>query len=172
LADGPLRSVGQYPGVNNVAGIPQSQYSERLLIGYRWYNAKRIVPLFPFGFGLSYTAFRFSGLTVQRDATGATATFRVTNTGSRSGAEVAQVYLSFPTTAGEPPVQLRAFTRLQLAAGQTRTTSLRLDRRAFSIWTRAGWRVRPGCYTIRVGDSSANLPLRARIGRAGGTCRA
>jgi beta-glucosidase len=169
VADGPLRTPEQFPGVVGADGIPRSTYSEKLLIGYRWYQAKSIKPLFPFGYGKSYTSFAFSGLTVTPNGGGATVSVKVTNTGSRSGAEVAQAYVTFPSAAGEPPIQLKAFGKVFLKPGQSSRVTFELDRRAFSIW-KGSWVVKPGCYRVRVGNSSANLPLSKSIARAGGSC--
>ena len=102
-ADLPLRSARQWPGVPDGAGVPHSSYSEGLLVGYRWYDAKHITPLFPFGFGLDYTSFRYMGLTLRSGGTpgaAATATVHVTNTGRRSGADVPQLYLTRPRIHG------------------------------------------------------------------------
>src|SRR5205085_8070082 len=116
MADLPLRSTAQYPGVtkpgDNVG--PHSIYSEGLLVGYRWYDAKGIAPLFPFGFGLSYTTFDLRNLSVApvTGATAANVSFDVVNTGSRAGAEVPQLYVSDPSASGEPPRQLKGFTKV------------------------------------------------------------
>jgi len=88
-------SSNQYPGVNL-----QVDYTEKLFVGYRWYDAKNIAPAFCFGAGLSYTTFSYSGLTVTRTSSGARVTFNVTNSGSRAGAEVAQLYVGFPSSTG------------------------------------------------------------------------
>ena len=98
-------------------GISRSTYSEKLLIGYRWYQEKNIEPLFPFGYGQSYTSFAFSDLTVTPAGDGATVSVKVKNTGSRAGAEVAQVYVEFPASAGEPPLQLKGFDKVSLQPG-------------------------------------------------------
>jgi beta-glucosidase len=142
------------------------QYSEGLKIGYRWYDSQRIAPLFPFGFGLSYTTFKYSGLSVSgnpRD--GATVKFTVTNTGGRAGADVAQVYVRFPQTAGEPPRQLKGYKRVSLAPGASTQVTIALDRRAFSYWDPAfrAWSVAPGCYGISAGNSSRTLPLSGQV---------
>jgi len=160
----PLRSAQQYPGVT-IQGVPHSRYTERLLVGYRWYMKKHIKPLFPFGFGLSYTHFKLSHLTVEGTTNRATARFAVTNTGTRAGAEVAQLYVGDPPASHEPPLQLKGYEKVSLQPGETEWVTLHLDRRAFSYWkTKAnGWRVAPGCYSVRVGDSSAHLPLHGRI---------
>jgi beta-glucosidase len=172
MSDSPIQSTSQWPGVNDSSGVPHSQYSEKLLVGYRWYDAKNITPLFPFGLGLSYTTFRFGNLHVTPTSTGAVVRFTVTNTGSRTGAEVAQVYLSSPVAAQEPPKQLKGYNKLLLLPGQTKTVTLSLDQRAFSYWSTASssWKVATGCYAVRVGDSSRNLPLNATVGRGGARC--
>ncbi|MFN2537749.1 MAG: beta-glucosidase [Mycobacteriales bacterium] len=166
LSDSPIRSARQYPGVTDGKGVPHSTYGEGLLVGYRWYDAKRITPLFPFGFGLSYTTFRYSGLQVS----GTTVSFDVTNTGSRTGAEAAQLYVGFPTAAHEPRKQLKGYRKVQLRPGQTARINLSLDARAFQYWRTAShsWATAPGCYTVRVGGSSASLPLSGlmRLGAA------
>jgi beta-glucosidase len=167
MSDTPIRSASQWPGVNDQSGVPRSRYTEKLLVGYRWYDAKHITPLFPFGFGLSYTTFRFGRLHVTPTSSGAVVRFTVANTGSRTGAEVAQLYLSSPAAAHEPPKQLKGYAKLLLLPGQSKTVTLTLDRRAFSYWNVASgtWRVAPGCYVVRVGDSSRSLPLRAQVCR-------
>lgn len=169
VGDGPLRTPEQFPGVKGADGISRSTYSEKLLIGYRWYQAKDIEPLFPFGYGQSYTTFSFSDLTVTPSADGATVNVRVTNTGARAGAEVAQVYVEFPAAAGEPPLQLKGFDKVSLQPGQSETVAIHLDDQAFSVWN-DGWSIKPGCYGVHVGSSSADLPLTESIARGGGSC--
>lgn len=165
LSDDPLRSKRQYPGVPDAKGIPQSHYSEGLLVGYRWYDARHIRPRFPFGFGLSYTSFRFSHLSVARTGSGARVTVTVTNTGKRAGAEVAQVYVGQPAATHEPPRQLAAFRRVVLKPGRSCRVRLRLQPRAFEHWSTSSDRFlrAPGGYRVLVGDSSAHLPLHAAV---------
>ncbi len=161
LADVPASTPAQWPGVGG-----KVQYSEGLQVGYRWYDARHIAPLFPFGFGLSYTTFRFSNLQVSRGTGRAvTVTADITNTGSRAGADVVQVYVGHPASSGEPPQQLKAFAKVQLAPGQSRHLTFRLDAPAFAHWDTAtgAWVVDPGDYWIGVGDSSVSLPLRAHL---------
>jgi len=154
----------QYPGVNGVA-----HFSEGLEVGYRGYSAHNIAPLFPFGFGLSYTQFSFDGLKVtkQPGSDAATVSFKVTNTGQRAGAEVAQVYLGFPPIAegNEPPLQLKGFRKVMLNPGRSQTVEVKLDARAFSYWSEKAhaWVVAPGEFQVMVGDSSANTPLKASL---------
>ncbi|HEX6520920.1 MAG TPA: glycoside hydrolase family 3 C-terminal domain-containing protein [Streptosporangiaceae bacterium] len=160
----------RFPGVGR-----NVNYSEGLDIGYKWYNAQGLTPLFPFGFGLSYTNFGFTGLSVPSSVTGrvdpvnnpnqvvAVVRATVTNTGSRSGAEVAQLYLGGPSSTGEPARQLRGFQRVTLGSGQSTTVSFPLTAQDLAYWnTGAGqWSVAPGSYQVWVGDSSApaGLPL-------------
>jgi beta-glucosidase len=154
----------QYPGDGSVV-----HYSESLKVGYRAYQAQSIAPLFPFGYGLSYTNFQFSDLkTTEQPGRGhIIVSFRVTNTGKRAGAEVAQLYLGFPPIAegNEPPLQLKGFSKVMLNSGESKTIHLQLDPRAFSFWsvTAHAWQIAPGMFDVRVGDSSANMPLRASL---------
>jgi hypothetical protein len=113
-------------------------------------------------------------LTVHRTSKGARIGATVTNTGSRAGADVAQLYLGIPSIRGvpQPPEQLKGFAKVSLRPGQHRRVSFALTRRALSYWnTGAGrWRVAPGCYRVMVGDSSARLPLRGSIALGGVSC--
>jgi beta-glucosidase len=163
----PTNTVAQYPGVNN-----QEAYSEGLLIGYRWYNAKHIAPLFPFGYGLSYTSFSVADLSVRRGSGGAQLTFTVRNSGKRVGAEVAQVYVGDPASTGEPPEQLEGYQKVFLKPGQSKRVTVPVSHHAFAYWNAAanGWRVAPGCYSLMVGTSSADLPLQVQMAQGGGAC--
>jgi beta-glucosidase len=171
--DLPTRTPLQYPGVIGSDGFPHAVYSERLLVGYRWYDAKNIKPLFPFGFGLSYTTFGLRGLRVARSQTrgsAVTVSFEVLNTGSRAGAEVPQLYVADPPRTGEPPKQLKGFTKVFLSRRQRLRVTLTLDYRSLAYWNTSAnrWRVMAGCYSLMIGRSSRDLPLRATVavGRA------
>jgi beta-glucosidase len=112
---------------------------------------------------LSYTTFAFSRLSVRRSAGGRlVVTALVTNTGRRTGAEVAQLYLGDPASTGEPAEQLKGFQRVTLRPGRTSAVRFTLDRNALAWWNN-GWTVSPGNYALMVGDSSANLPLVAHV---------
>jgi len=158
--DLPLQTAAQYPGVNNVA-----QYSEGLLVGYRWYDARKIEPLFAFGHGLSYTTFAYKNLKASPPTQSemAKVEFDLANTGARAGAEVAQLYVGLPSLPDvpQPPRQLKGFRRVELDAGETTHMILTLDARALSYWdaTTHGWKVAPGAYTVWVGSSSRDLRL-------------
>ncbi|MGZ4178946.1 MAG: beta-glucosidase [Solirubrobacteraceae bacterium] len=174
-SDLPTRTPQQYPGTNDARGVPHSVYSEGLLVGYRWYDAKNIAPLFPFGFGLSYTSFDLRNLSVSAapgGQTGANVSFDVVNTGARAGAEVPQLYVDDPPAAGEPPRQLKGFTKVPLNPGESRRVTLSLDSRSFAHWDTASgtWQVTPGCYGVDVGRSSRDLPLTATLAVGGASC--
>jgi beta-glucosidase len=156
LADTPANTPAQYPGVNGVA-----TYSEGLDVGYRHYDASDIAPLFPFGYGLSYTTFRLSRL----DVHGPHVSVDVTNTGHRTGTQVVQVYVTDPASAGEPPLQLKGFAKVTLRPGQHRLVQVQLDQHAFAHWDTASqsWQVTPGQYTVSAGTSSRDLPLSAGV---------
>lgn len=167
LADVPANTPEQYPGVDGVA-----RYSEGAFVGYRYYDAKNIKPLFPFGFGLSYTTFTFSHLTLSRSSISAkspgtiTVAVDVRNTGSTSGAEIAQLYIGIPPAAvPEPPKQLKGFEKVVLEPGQTAHVRFSIGARALAYWDVAAhsWRVAPGRYDVLVGSSSRALPLRHRL---------
>ena len=162
LSNMPTSSSAQFPGVNG-----QVLYSEGVDVGYRGYDAAKLTTLFPFGFGLSYTTFGFSNLSVT-PATGnglgdVTVSATITNTGSTAGADVAQVYLGDPAAAGEPPRQLVAFQKVSLAAGASTQLNFTITPQSTWWWDESanGWTQTAGTYQVYVGDSSAlaNLPL-------------
>jgi beta-glucosidase len=148
---------------------PHVKYGDGLMVGYRYWTSTGKHPLFPFGFGLSYTTFGFSNLQVPAAAvSGSTvsASFDVKNTGSAAGAEVAQLYVSDPSAkASRPERELKGFEKVRLAPGETKHVILDLDARAFSYWdvTAHRWTIDPGKFVIHVGDSSENTPLNADL---------
>ncbi|MGA2216563.1 MAG: glycoside hydrolase family 3 C-terminal domain-containing protein [Terracidiphilus sp.] len=158
------------PGHNPVDYvIPHVKYDDKLMVGYRYWTTTGKHPLYPFGFGLSYTTFSFSNLEAPKTAaSGSTipVSFDVTNTGSVEGAEVAQLYISDPSAkATRPERELKGFEKVRLAPGETKHVTLELDARAFSYWDEAkhNWTIDPGKFIIRVGDSSENTPLHADL---------
>ena len=161
-SDVPANTPAQYPGVNGVA-----TYSEGVFVGYRHYDAHAIEPLYPFGYGLSYTTFRLGHLTVLPVLGHAFAVVEVTNTGTRAGSEVVQLYVGHPADSAvpEPPHQLGAFTRVSLAPGERKFVLLHLPPRAFAYWDAAGarWVVQDGTYRVFAGTSSRDLPLSAPV---------
>jgi beta-glucosidase len=149
--------------------IPHVNYGDKLMVGYRYWTTTGKHPLFPFGFGLSYTTFSFSKLSVPASiASGATVpvSFDVTNTGKVAGAEVAEIYVSDPSAKVQRPErELKAFEKVRLNSGETKHFTLSLDARAFSYWdeNRHKWTIDPGKFTILVGDSSENTSLKADL---------
>jgi beta-glucosidase len=162
LSQMPTSTTAQFPGNGS-----QVQYSEGIDVGYRWYDANNVAPLFPFGFGLSYTTFSFSNLQITPSAVDGTQDVQVsatvTNTGQRAGSDVAQVYLGVPSASGEPPRQLAGFQRVNLAPGASAQVSLTITPQQMSWWDDSanGWSQTEGTYGVYVGDSSAlsGLPL-------------
>jgi Fibronectin type III-like domain/Glucose-6-phosphate dehydrogenase, NAD binding domain len=156
----------RYPGVDDGSGYPVIRYSEGLEIGYRWFQAQRIEPLFGLGFGLSYTTFDITDVSVDAPA-GADApvvvTALVTNTGPVVGAEVVQVYLGIPVD-GQPPKRLVGFHRVFVEPGESALVRIPIDPAAtnhpFGVWdycTRA-FVTKPGDYTVYVGNSADDTP--------------
>jgi beta-glucosidase len=132
-------------------------YSEGLNMGYRWFDAKNLAPLFPFGHGLSYTNFAYGGMSARKTSSGDVAVrFTIKNEGGRQGAEVAQVYASLPAAAGEPPQRLIAWEKVELSAGEARTITITIPKSRLHVWNTAQHRneIPAGSYTIRVGGSS------------------
>ena len=147
-------------------GLPPFQvtYDEGAKVGYKWYEAEKKSVLFPFGFGLSYTTYRYSGLQVTPGDT-VKATFTMTNTGAREGSEIAEVYAMLPDAAGEPFKRLVGFTKVKLDAKEKHEVNVDIDLKYLSIFDEAkdGWTLVPGDYTILVGGSSQDLPLKAVV---------
>ena len=178
LSQVPASTPSQFPGTGG-----EVQYSEGIDVGYRYYDATNETPLFPFGYGLSYTSFRYSNLRVTprqvQNATSnpgtpacdcngqsgkqVTVSATVTNTGRVAGSDVAQLYLNDPAVAGEPPRQLKGFQKVTLKPGQSTTVHFTLSGQDLSYWDDAanGWVLPDGDFGVYVGDSSAlaNLPL-------------
>ncbi|MDI5966892.1 glycoside hydrolase family 3 C-terminal domain-containing protein [Streptomyces sp. SL13] len=158
LSQVPAQTTSQWPGTPT-----GPVYSEGVDIGYRWYQSQNITPAFPFGFGLSYTKFSFSNLSVGAfNANGtAKATATVTNTGSVAGADVAQLYVGDPAASADPPEQLRGFQRVTLNPGASTTVTFPLNIHDLASWSAADnqWEAKAGSYSIKVGDASNSLPL-------------
>jgi len=157
-ADAPTATPARYPGDNRVA-----TYDEGVLVGYRWYDARGIAPLFPFGHGLSYTTFAYSDLTVRKSGDGFDVHVTIRNTGSRRGAEVAQVYLAPPAKqpVPMPPQQLVGFERVELNPGESRDLTIHVGARQLSYWStqKSAWVVAKGYRTVVVGSSSRDVRL-------------
>jgi beta-glucosidase len=139
-------------------------YAEGLKVGYKWFDAEGKEPLFPFGFGLSYASYTYSDL---RTTVGKRVqmSFKVANTGKRAGAEIAQVYVSLPAAAGEPPKRLVAWEKINLLPGQAKTVTLTIDPLYLSIFNadKDQWELLPGQYVFFVGGSSRSTPLHEAV---------
>lgn len=168
-------NIARYPGTpgSTVAGASfTATHSEGIFVGYRWADANNKTPQFPFGFGLSYTSFAYENLRVR--ASGATVTVR--NTGQRAGRETAQLYMALPAPSAavaQAPWALKGFESVELLPGESRDISFALDDRAFSYWDASskGWKIAPGCYRLRAGDSSRDLRLApTSLALGGGSC--
>ncbi|MEO5711849.1 MAG: glycoside hydrolase family 3 C-terminal domain-containing protein [Luteolibacter sp.] len=167
LADSPAHAFGAggYPGVNGTV-----TYSEGLLVGYRWFDAKNIEPQFPFGFGLSYTEFKYSKLELVAGSAGmVTARFEIKNSGTRDGAEVTQLYLHpEKSSVMRPEKELKGFTKVFLKAGETQSVSIPVDHSAFAHYEPAKkvWVAEKGAFRVLVGGSSRDLPLQRNFNLA------
>jgi beta-glucosidase len=156
----PASTTAEFPGNGS-----KVLYSEGVKVGYRWYDTKNTTPLFPFGYGLSYTSFGFSNLHVEGDTDGTQdvrVSATITNTGQVAGSDVAQLYLGDPAASGEPPRQLEGFQRVTLAPGQSTRVWFTITPQDMSWWGNSGWTQTQGQYQVYVGDSSglSGLPLR------------
>ena len=145
-----------------------ANYDEGLKVGYKWYEVEGKQPLFPFGFGLSYTTYSYAKLQASAE-NGLSVTFAVSNTGNRPGAEIAQVYAMLPASAGEPFKRLIGWKKILLAPDEVRTVTLSIDPEYLSIFNvqKNAWELVPGEYKIYVGGSSASTPLAATVQVAG-----
>jgi beta-glucosidase len=147
-------------------GLPpfQIKYDEALKVGYKWYDAENKPVLFPFGYGLSYTTYSYSGLKVS-PGDRVSVSFTVQNTGNRDGEEIAEVYASLPPNTGEPPKRLVGWNKVELKAGESKEVTVEVDRKYLSIFDvdRNAWRLVPGEYAVRVGNSSETLPLETSV---------
>ncbi len=163
LAETWANAYEETPARDNFAGAGRTvQYREGLYVGYRYYQTAGVPVAFPFGYGLSYTSYAYSDLKVTADSVSLT----VTNTGAHDGAEIVQVYIAKPgAEIFRPAQELKAFARVPLAAGESRTVTLPLDDKAFRYWnTRTdGWEIEGGRYEVRVGASSADIRLTADV---------
>ncbi|MGA9245113.1 MAG: glycoside hydrolase family 3 C-terminal domain-containing protein [Silvibacterium sp.] len=155
-----------YPAPVPAGRTPHVQYAEGVFLGYRYYTTMNKQPLFPFGFGMSYTTFAFSNLKVSPETASAdgpiTVTFDVENTGSRAGATVAQLYVGNPSAKIKRPLkELKGYQKVRIEPGVTQHVTLTLDKRSLAYWdvTSNYWRVDPGRFTVFVGDSSESSLL-------------
>jgi len=167
LEDNSAHAFGKlsYPGDS-----VNQYYKDDILVGYRWFDTRKIKPLFSFGYGLSYTNFQVGKLTTDRPAYGKDdvihARFTVKNTGSRSGAEVAQLYVSDPVcSVTRPAKELKAFQKVYLQPGETKTVDVdvKVSDLGFYDEVKNGWNVEPGEFILHLGNSSDNISQTQRI---------
>ncbi len=186
LEDTPAAALNAYPqtstnqaagggrgGRGGFGGSNDEEYKEGLLVGYRWYDTKNIEPLFPFGFGLSYTKFKYSDLTVVRGLNTEHPTvkvsFTIANTGKREGAEVAQIYVrETKPTVQRPVKELKAFAKVNLKPGEKQTVTLTLGQSAFAFYDpdKKAWISNKGDFDIEVGASSRDIQVHRGVSLA------
>jgi beta-glucosidase len=170
LADTPTQQGGPraYPGVDGVV-----HYDEGILVGYRWYDTKKIEPLFPFGFGLSYTTFAYSNLSVTPSGgASAVVTCDVTNSGALPGSEVAQLYVTDThSSVPRPEKELKGFAKVSLMPGEKKTVRFDVNPRSLAYYSaeKRSWLVEPGDFGILVGSSSRDIRLRGVLPVAAAT---
>ncbi len=164
-----LEDNPSYASYYPAPGTLEVTYEEGIFVGYRGYDEYEIEPLFPFGYGLSYTSFEYGGLAVspgETDDGNVTVSFDVTNTGNRAGADVAQLYVADShSLVARPPKELKGFAKVQLEPGETKRLSLELDRRAFAYYdvNRKDWQVSPGTFRLLIGRSSRDIVLEGEV---------
>ena len=182
LEDSPAYATGSYPQkeeavddvfmdlVNREKFRAQrhadADYAEGLLVGYRWFTTKQVAPLYPFGYGLTYGDFAYSDAKAAVKADAVEVTFTLANQGAAEAEEVAQVYVSRPESMVERPAyELKGFTRVDLKAGEQQQVTISIQKEAFRHWdeTTHGWVIEPGKAVLRIGSSSATLPLQAEV---------
>jgi beta-glucosidase len=158
-------SYGNYPGTNGVV-----KYAEGIYVGYRHFDKKKIDPLFPFGYGLSYTRFEYSGLQVMPKTVApgkpVAVTLKVRNSGDRAGAEVVQLYVRDVESSVDRPIkELKAFRKVMLKPGETQTVSFSLDKSALAYYDtgKKDWVAEPGTFELLVGASSRDIRLQGRF---------
>ena len=170
LADVPTSTPAQYPGIVDSKKIRQVSYSEKLAVGYKWYQSQHIKPLFPFGHGLSYTKFKYSKLKVVTSKfygrTRAKVTVTVRNSGRTTGTVVPQVYLTLPKSAADPGSRLTGYKSVTLKAGRSAKVTFTIDStgsgRPFSVWSPSAhqWRTPSGKYQLSLQDDAESVLAR------------
>lgn len=164
LEDSPAHSIGEFPGGKTV------KYTEGLYVGYRHFVTRDVKPLFEFGYGLSYTSFKYDDLRIKHiDENGenkAVVTYKITNTGNRKGAEISQVYVQdIESSVDRPLYELKGFDKVFLEPGESKEVKVTLNERAFAFYSTDfnSWKVEPGEFNILVGSSVTNIKLSGKI---------
>ena len=160
----PMANLPIVPGISTNQTPFDVVYDEGLKVGYKWYDAERKDTLFPFGFGLSYTTYAYSELKVKADD-GLIVTFKVKNSGNRAGEETAQVYLTLPASAHEPPRRLVGWSKIALGAGEQKEVTVKVNPQMISVFNsdKNSWEVMPGEYKVWAGGSSRDVSLSVPI---------
>ncbi|QDA61568.1 glycoside hydrolase family 3 C-terminal domain-containing protein [Hymenobacter jejuensis] len=164
LEDSPAMKLGEYP---STPGNPLKQtYKDDIFVGYRYFDTYKVAPQFAFGHGLSYTTFKYSGLSVTPGTKNATVKLTVTNNGKTSGAEVVQVYVKDEQAAVKrPEKELKAFQKVFLKPGESKTVTMTLDTNAFQYYDegKKQWVLEPGKFDVLVGSSSRDIRLTGNV---------
>jgi beta-glucosidase len=155
------QGTGAVNGETHVSSQYSVTYSEGAKVGYKWYQAEHQPVLFPFGFGLSYTSYAYSGIKIESVKNECMVSFSITNTGERPGTEIAEVYVALPRAAGESFHRLAGWARVELKPGELKTVSVTIDPLMLSIYDeqKGAWTLLPGSYRVFAGPSSADTPL-------------
>jgi len=167
--DLPHPTIPPIPSESAAAKLEYSvHYDEGLKVGYKWYDAENKPVLFPFGYGLSYTTYQYSALETTPGANAGAKTrlrFAIKNTGDRAGAEIAEVYVTLPASAEEPPRRLVGWTKVQLNAGESRNVTVEIDPTYLQVFDEQAnaWKFVPGDYVFAVGGSSRDLRLKEQV---------
>jgi len=164
LEDSPAHATNSFPGDESVT------YSEGILVGYRWFDTKNIEPLYPFGYGLSYTNFEFSGLKTDKEVYNTSdiieVTFSLKNSGVMDGKEVAQLYISNPDSQVEKAAQeLKGFKKVFVKSGASENVTILLSAKELAYYNevKKEWLVEPGTYNIKIGNSSRDIKSEVSI---------
>jgi beta-glucosidase len=161
-----LEDGATYNSYHTKPGAKSVAYTEGIFLGYRHYDRSSIKPLFPFGYGLSYTTFQYGNLQISRDPRDVRVSFTIKNTGHRQGAEIAQIYVGdMHSHVPRPVKELKGFVKVDLKPGEEKSASVSLDRRSFAYYDTVGrrWRVEPGEFTISVASSSEKVELPGKV---------
>ena len=150
----PAVGASAFPGVNSTVN-----FGSGLGLGYRWYQMNNVAPLFPFGFGETYTTFGLSSASLRKTSTGFVVSVKVSNTGRVAGSDVVQTYVNYPASTNEPPEQLRAFDRVTLRPSESKRISMFVPSSALQIFRNNALTTVHGSYRLDVGESSTNLPI-------------
>jgi beta-glucosidase len=156
---------GPMDGLLKIKPSYDIRYTEGLKVGYKWFDAENKDPLFPFGFGLSYTDYAYSDVHCAREGDAYRVSFTLRNAGERPGSEIAEIYAALPVDANEPPKRLIGWEKVSLAPGESKTITVTIDPLYLSVFDEAAnrWKLLPGDYRILAGKSSRDLPLETHL---------